>query len=68
MAIQISAAISLENASTIELSCLIIVGCWGFEHVFWTGKRGWGVRTMELILLSQFLFEFVGGICRRNLY
>lgn len=63
VAVQVSPATSLENSSVFESSCLIIVCCWGFEQVFWTGKRGWGVRTMEPILPGQFLFEFVGEIC-----
>jgi SET domain-containing protein len=61
--VQVSPATTLENASMIESSCLITICCWGFGHVFWTGKRGWGVCTMELILPGQFLFEFVGEIC-----
>jgi SET domain-containing protein len=61
--VQVSAATSLENSSVIESSCLISVCYWGFEHVFWTRKRGWGVRTMEPILPGQLLFEFVGEIC-----
>jgi hypothetical protein len=50
--VQVSGVTSLENYSVIESSCLISVCCWGFEQVFWTGKRGWGVRTMEPILLG----------------
>lgn len=31
--------------------------------VFWTGLKGWGVRTFEAIPSGTFLFEYVGEVC-----
>lgn len=31
--------------------------------VFWTGPKGWGVRTFEAIPMGGFVFEYVGEIC-----
>lgn len=32
-------------------------------NVFWTGDRGWGLRTLEPIAKGQFVVEYRGEIC-----
>lgn len=41
----------VQNGLTLEL------------NVFWTGARGWGVRTLEPIAKGQFVVEYHGEIC-----
>jgi hypothetical protein len=31
--------------------------------VFWTGEKGWGVRTFEPISIGTFVFQYVGEVC-----
>jgi hypothetical protein len=37
--------------------------CWYDFKVFWASKeKGWGIRTLEDLLASVFVFEFVGEV------
>jgi hypothetical protein len=37
--------------------------CWYDFKVFWASKeKGWGIRTLEDIIVSVFVFEFVGEV------
>lgn len=35
-------------------------------ELFWTGRKGWGVRTLQPVPTGSFLFEYVGQVCTNS--